>query len=341
MFKHNKFLIIFCLVLFSQTAGAVPNDVEWKSVYQMKLPAKAAVLAYSSDGSRIAVGHHDGRVSIWSTKTGELIHLYNAHSKEVNSIQFIRQDKQLMTMGDDRFARFWSTTDWKEETVIADIAFAGGISPDATLLAAMDPKQAIWIWDLSTLKPIKQLSESGKGGAQTVTFLSDGKSVVSNIRPYLIDIASKEPFSFVTDMDKKTQVKIEPLGNNQAGISMGAFQDDDAIVHKIAVSRTGLLVALGRGWYGQPAFIDVWDMQSKKRIGRYKTKDGGTLSSFSFDNSLLAVEGSSKVTFWELAKSKPTGTVNADGIMQFSPVKMELAATNSEILSIYVQKEKN
>ena len=104
-------------------------------------------------------------------------------------------------------------------------------------------------------------------------------------------------------------------------------------------SQSGSLVALGRAWYGQPAFVDVWDISSMKRIGRYKSKDAGTLTSFSFDNSLLAVEGAEKVTIWRIASGKQVTAVKSDGIMEFSPKVMELAATDGANLIIYVPKQ--
>jgi hypothetical protein len=75
-----------------------------------------------------------------------------------------------------------------------------------------------------------------------------------------------------------------------------------------------------------------------KRTGRYKTKNGGTLTSFSCDNSLLAVEGAEKVTIWRIANGKQVGSVTGDGIMQFSPKSMELAVTHGDSLIVYVPK---
>ena len=75
-----------------------------------------------------------------------------------------------------------------------------------------------------------------------------------------------------------------------------------------------------------------------KRLGRYKPKDAGTLTSFSFDNSLLAVEGAERVTIWKIADGKQVAAVKGDGIMQFSPKTMELAATDGNSLIIYAQK---
>ena len=75
-----------------------------------------------------------------------------------------------------------------------------------------------------------------------------------------------------------------------------------------------------------------------KRLGRYKPKDAGTLTSFSFDNSLLALEGAEKVTIWRIANGKQVASVKGDGIMQFSPTSMELAVTDGDNLIIYAPK---
>lgn len=330
------FTILFCSFLCS---ASLPGDSDWKLQNQMKLPAKASALAYSSDGVRLAVAHVDGHVSIWNVKSGELVHLLNAHAKEVNSVQFISHDSRLLTIGDDNKALLWSTSDWRPETTIDAVAFSGGVSPDDNWLAAQDPKQAIWIWDLSTLKPVKQLTEPGKGGTQNITFTADGKYIATAYdTPLLINIETKQAVSLARPGDKKTPLKIEQQGN-RVGISLGPMQDDDAPTHRIILSRIGSLVALGRGWYGRPAFVDVWEISPMKYLGRYKAKDLGSLTSFSFDNSLLAVEGAEKVTIWSLATRKLVTSVKGNGIMQFSPQSMELAVTDGDTLLIYAPKQ--
>jgi WD40 repeat protein len=338
--RRTKATVILTLVLSSLLliVTQAANDSEWKTQIQIKLPAKASTLAYSSEGSRIVVGHPDGRVSIWNVKSGELVRLLDAHTKEVNSVQFISQDSQLLTIGDDKRARLWSTADWSEAGVIEGAAFSGGVSPDSHWLAAQDPEQAIWIWDLSTLKRVKQLTEAGKGGTQNMTFTADGKYIATAYStPLLINVDTKQSVSFMSSGDKKTALKVEQQGN-QVALSLGSMQDDDAPTHRAIPSRVGSLVALGRGWYGRATFVDVWDVSAMKRLGRYKPKDAGTLTSFSFDNSLLAVEGAEKVTVWKIASGKQVAVVKGDGIMQFSPKSMELAATDGNSLIIYTPK---
>ena len=299
------------------------------------MPVKATVLAYSPDSERIAAGHPDGRVTVWNVKTGEMVHSLNAHSAKIKAVQFIGQGDRLLTIGDDDRARLWSTVDWKELGTIEGVAFAGGVSPDARFLAAQNPEQAIWIWDLATLKPVRQLTESGKGGLANIAFTANGKYIAA--AGVLINIDTKEQVSFVSKSDKKTPLTMEQKGDKVV-VSLGALQDDDALTHRIIASRVGSLVALGRGWYGQPNFVDVWDVSVMKRLHRYKPKGAGTLASFSFDNSLLAIEGSEQVTIWKIGNSKQVAAVKGGGIMQFSPTSMELAVTDGTDLIIYVPK---
>ena len=333
-----KLLSTLALCCLSFVVAQGVGDADWKEQTKITLPAKASTLAYSSKGSLIAVGHRDGRVSIWNVSSGEQVKLLNAHTKEVNSIQFISQDSLLLSMGDDNRARLWSTSDWSEAGAIEGPAFSGGVSPDGRWLAAQDADQSIWLWDLSTLTRVEQLTQPGKGGTQNINFTADAKYIATAYNtPLLINVKTKESVSLVNSGDKKTAVKIENQGN-QVGISLGSLQDDDAPTHRVIPSKSGSLVALGRGWFGQTAFVDLWDLGLMKRIGRYKTKDGGTLTSFSFDNSLLAVEGAEQVTIWRISNGKRAGSVRGDGIMQFSPKSMELSVTDGDSLVIYVPK---
>jgi hypothetical protein len=328
--------LTLCSLLFIVALGA--GDAEWKEQIKIKLPSNASTLAYSSEGSRIAVGHPDGQVSIWNVRSGELVKQLNAHSRKINSVQFILQDSQLLTLGDDNRARLWSTSDWSEAGVIEGPAFSGGASPDGHWLAAQASDQSIWLWNLSTLTRVEQLKEQGKGGTLNITFTADARHIVTAYNtPLLINVKTKESVSLENSGDKKTALKVEQQGN-RASISIGPLQDDDAPTHRVIPSKSGSLVALGRGWYGQTTFVDLWDLSTMKRVGRYKTKNGGTLTSFSFDNSLLAVEGAEKVTIWRIANGKQVGSVTGDGIMQFSPKSMELAVTHGDSLIVYVPK---
>lgn len=339
--KRIKVILLSTLTLccLSFAVAQAAGDAEWKEQTKITLPAKASSVAYSSKGSLIAVGHPDGRVSIWNASSGEQVKQLNAHAREVNSVQFISQDKLLLTMGDDKRARLWSTSDWSEAGAIEGPSFSGGVSPDGRWLAAQDADQSIWIWDLSTLPTVirvEQLTPPGKGGTQNMSFTADGSYIVTAYSsPLVINVKTKESVSLLSN--ETAALKVEQQGN-EVSVALGPMKDDNALTHRVIPSRSGSLLALGRGWYGQAPFIEVWDLALKKRIGRYRPKDSGTLTSFSFDNSLLAVEGDEKVTIWKISSGKQVGSVKGGGIMQFSPKSMELAVTDGSTLIVYAPK---
>ena len=220
------------------------------------------------------------------------------------------------------------------------MAFSGAVSPDGRWLAGQDANQTIWLWDLTTLKQIRALTDSGKGGTNNMSFSADGKYLAAPYsRALLINVETNQTLELVAASDKKTPLKIEPTGKDQFSISLGKLQDDDAITHSVATSRTGALLALGRGWYGQPSFVDVWDISAMKRLGRYKPKGSGVLASFSFDNALLAIEGGENATIWNIAKNKQVATVKGGGLVQFSPTSTELAVTDENELIFYFPKQ--
>lgn len=329
-------LVTFCLV---SIAGAAV-DSDWRIKSQITLPSAATAFSYSSDGTLIAVGHANGSVTIWEIKTGKLLSTLKAHKKKVNVVQFASTGSLLVTIGDDKRARFWSTNDWSEKGSIDGVAFSGAVSPYGRWFAGQDKKETIWLWDLATLKQVKALTEPGKGSADNMSFSADGKYLALPYKPALvIDVETKQARELVAEGDKKTVAKIEPAGKDQFIFSLGKLEDDDAINHSVATSRTGALVALGRGWYGPPAFVDVWDISGMKRLGRFKPMDAGTLASISFDNALVAINGGENTTIWNIAENKQIATVKGGGLIQFSPSSTELAVTDKNELIFYIPKQ--
>lgn len=330
------FLFTFSLIRIANAAV----DSDWRIGSLITLPSAATAFSYSSDGTLIAVGHANGSVTIWEIKTGKLLSTLKAHKKKVSVVQFASTGSLLVTIGDDKRARFWSTNDWSEKGSIDGVAFSGAVSPDGRWFAGPDKKETIWLWDLATLKQVKALTEPGKGSTDNMSFSADGKYLALPDKPALvIDVETKQALELVAVGDKKTVSKIEPAGKDRFIFTLGKLEDDDAINHSVAASRTGALVALGRGWYGQPAFVDVWDISAMKRLGRYKPVDAGTLASFSFDNALVAINGGENATIWNIAESKQIATVKGGGLVQFSPISIELAVTDENKIIFYVPKD--
>lgn len=326
-------VVLFALCLSASAVLAGGSD--WKARLTITLPAEPTAIAYSADGTFIAVGHADGRVTIWEAKTGASIRSLNAHKEAVRTLAFITPGR-LITLGKENRARIWSISDWTEASSLEDVAFSFAVSRDGRWLAGQDAKQALWLWDLITLKRTKQLVKAGVGGAHDMSFTADGQHVIViyGNDPHFIEVTAGTD-TVLPVRTAKPQISIKQTGDNQMVMSMGALDDDSAMSHNLALSANGALVAVGRGWYGKPAFVDVFDLSKMKRTGRYKPKDGGTQVSLSFDNSFLAIEGAKTVTLWKVGEGKQYGAVKGNGLVQFSPTSLELAVTDDNALILY------
>ena len=191
-------------------------------------------------------------------------------------------------------------------------------------------------WDLKTMKRVKRLTKADVEGVKTIGFTADGKYVVSayNYSPFLISIETGENTQ-IPIKTKATPLKMQSIKNNQVAISLGPLEDDNAISHTARPSQTGDLIAIGRGWYGKPEFVDLWDNASGKRIGRYKSDEGGVFAIFSYDNSLLAVQNPNALTIWIVSKGRRLGTMKCSGPAEFSPRVKELTLTCGTKLLLY------
>jgi WD40 repeat protein len=327
-------VIIGLLALFLWASTVIAGS-EWKARLTVTLPGEPTAIAYSVNGMLIAVGHADGRVTIWEAKTGAPIRSLNAHKEAVRTLAF--SGDRLITLGKENRARIWSLSDWTEASSLEDVAFSFALSRDGRWLAGQDSKQALWLWDLTTLKRTKQLVKQGVGGARDIAFTADGQQVVVvyGNDPHLIDVTAGTD-TMLPVRTAKPQINIKQTGDNQMVMSMGELNDDSAMSHNLALSANGVLVAVGRAWYGKPAFVDVFDLSKMQRVGRYKPKDGGTQVSLSFDNLLLAIEGEKNVTLWKVGEGKQYGVVKGNGRAQFSPTSLELAVINDSTLILYM-----
>lgn len=219
--------------------------------------------------------------------------------------------------------------------MIEDIAFSFAFSPDGRWLVAQDSKQAIWLWDFKTLKRERQLSKPGIGGTRNLSFVDDSQVLaIYTSQPHRIDITTGED-ALVPIQTSKPDINLTQTGKDQFSISLGGLSDDNAMSHALAVNRRSSVIAIGRAWYGKPAFVDVFDLAQMKLVRRFKPKEGGTESSLSFDGTILAIEGAKDATLWKLSDGKQFTSVKGDGLVLFSPTILELIVTDGSNLRIY------
>jgi WD40 repeat protein len=347
-----RLLLSTAMICFSAHAAARSEmNPSWQEKIQIKLPASARSLAYAGDGLTLAVGHANGQISICDTKTGSLREILNTTNDPIEALLFTPSGDRLISITKNNKMRIWSVTDWKQVATFDGITPVSKLSPDGHWLVTQNPKHAIVLWDLVAMKRSKQLGETGLDGATNINFTSDGKRIALSYqhKVNLIDIDSGK----ITELPVRGRpqgMKVQQTGKDTFAISLGALDDDSAIVHRVIASSSDSLLAVGRGWYGKPNFVDVWNYSTGTLIGRFKPKDDGALAQFSFDNSLLAVGGANSVTIWNIANGQQTGSLHASLVYEdtplakgstlflFSPIANELALIDDMNLRIYAAK---
>src|SRR5438045_3374297 len=125
---NRKIIHIIIGVIFVLASLSVLGQPHWQSRMQIKLPTAASAITYSPDKKLIAVGHSDGKISIWNTETAVSAGSFEAHKGKVESIRFTPKGDQLITLGEDKRARIWKISDWSDQGVIDGLEYAFAIS---------------------------------------------------------------------------------------------------------------------------------------------------------------------------------------------------------------------
>ncbi|HYG99861.1 MAG TPA: WD40 repeat domain-containing protein [Terriglobales bacterium] len=333
---------VFAVVMLVCTALAcgASDFPKWKPRITVAVGGSPRALSYSPDGKLLAIGGTDGTLTIISADSASVVKSLSSGLKSILQVQFLPKSGRLLACGGNNELRVLSMMDW---TVVgqAQGIRACQVSEDEKMMVGGDGKtdsEALVLWDVSDLRPIRRQLFSNGARPVDPSFVIGGKVAVAVSRvTYLVDVNTGQATKVQQLGDRATALKIEKGQGDQAVMSLGSLQDDDAPTHRVTSSRDGSLIALGRGWFGQPDFVDVWTATDMKRVVRIKEQNTGTESSISFNNQLVAV-GASKpgiITVYRIKDKKKT-CITGSNLFQFNPTSLELAVIQDGVLSFYV-----
>jgi WD40 repeat protein len=183
----------------NQTKQSQPDDLQdtpapsqmtgsTKSVEGATLKSQGGMvvgLAFSPDGSMLAAGSSDGKVSLWN-RTGQVSSL-GGHSANVYTVVFSPDGKLLASGGKDKTVKLWDMAAKQQVAAfpdLPDIVTALAFDPESKRLAVGitdnfdNSKTMVRIFDLASKKATGTLSGSNSR-VNSVAFSFDGQTLAA------------------------------------------------------------------------------------------------------------------------------------------------------------------
>ncbi len=150
----------------SQWSGTVWNANTGEFIATLQTAAPAIAVAFSPDGSLLALGDLDGAVTLWDSVTNEQLASFEGHTGAVRALEFSPDGSLLASGSDDGSVRVWNVSGMPEEFSELAILDSGAgapvltvsFSPDGSLLATAGGAEdsagtdsPIALWDVSAL----------------------------------------------------------------------------------------------------------------------------------------------------------------------------------------------
>jgi WD40 repeat protein len=262
-------------------------------------------VAFSADGSKLAVGGIDGAVRVWDVDMHRPLSwpLLDPARIPVSSITFSADGSKLAVGGTDGTVRVWDLDAQRQLgapfTGSVGIAVSGvAFSPDGRTLAVAG--STVPVWDVGAHRQVgRPLPGPAGASVSGVAFSARGTKLAvadgdGTIR--LWDVGSRKEVgrrlnssagSFVSGVafsadgsklavaDSSGMVRLWDVGS---GTMLGLLRGPRATSVKIAFGADGTLAVAGGG-----ATVRLWDVGTKRKLGRLSGPAGTSVSGLAFN----------------------------------------------------------
>jgi WD40 repeat protein len=246
-----------------------------------------ASLAFSADGSRLAVGgggpHAPGRIQLWDVHSGRRLHTFGGHKVVVMGVAFSADGMRLASASHDRTAKLWDMTNGKELVTLTrhkDRVNSVAFRPDGRWLATGSRDRTVKLWEVTTGRKLQTLA-GHNGSVTSVAFHPGGRFLA--VATGLPDPAAHAELA-VWDVTTGRRVRTLAAESN--------------ILYAVAFHPGGRLLAAA----GTDRVIHVWENATGQEILRLPGHDDSIMRlAFSGDGRFLVSCGyDGTVRVWDV-----------------------------------------
>lgn len=292
----------------------------------LTLPSQVLALAFSPDGTFLAIGGKDNTTRLFEVRTGKQDgDPLTGHSKVIRAVAFSPDGSLLATGSEDNTARLWDAHTRRpvgspltsHTNSVRGIAF----HPDGTLLVTGSDDTTAQLWSVRTRQPTGAAMTGHTGAVRAVGFHPKGTLVGTGSQDTTVRLWNDSTGLASGAALSGHNSAVRALAFHPAGVLLATAGDDASIrlwdtntrsasgnplsghsepVLAVAFSPDGALLASG----SRDGTVRLWDNGTRAPIGNPMTGHGGPVHTVAFspDGTLLATGSADKtVRLWRVA----------------------------------------
>jgi WD40 repeat protein len=240
------------LLAFVSILPIAPESLADQPRYTVAFPSWVGAVAYSRDGTGLAVGTGDGVAHVLRSSDGRGLAVLRQHSDAVAAVAFTPDGRHVLTGSFDHTARLWDITNATSSMVLRGhrgAVLGVAASPDGRVLATAGVDTAICLWDVSTGRMRAALA-GHRSWVSSLVFGMEGKTLVSG---------SSDGTVMVWDLGtNRVLTRLPATSSEVRGLAMSA----DGRTLAAGLRYGGLKTWTAPGWKEGPSLrgheADVW-----------------------------------------------------------------------------------
>jgi len=255
-------------------------------------------VAISPDGKFVVTASDDHTARIWDAGTGKSLHLLEGHTDSVRMATFSPDGALVVTAGNDATARVWDAQTGKPVNILGATGneaqslpneftrYNSTFSPDGSLMALVNPDNAVMVWNIKSGNQIAELKED----KMTVT------GAVFSPNAKLLVTTSADATARIWDL--------------VSGKSLHELQGHDDRVTDAAFSPDGTLVVTGSADHT----ARIWDVSSGK-LRSEPLKQEAAVTGVAFINggkAVVATLDDTSANVWDVSSGQLLRRMHGD-----------------------------